>query len=133
MRLRRRLAKANLQAGIIDVDPGEQTALADIEQYGCHIVHVLAEGTLPPFSYSVGIQRSSGAPELIAIGLKRPLAHFILNEYNRRVRSGERFGAGQLASGYPTTAGVWPWDSEADEEFRAWQPLLETPEDHGAR
>lgn len=82
------------------MEPGELKALADIEQYGCHIMHVLAEGTLPPFSYSVGIQRSSGAPELIVIGLKRPLAHFILNEYNRRVQSGERFATGQLASGF---------------------------------
>ncbi len=79
---RRRLAEANLQSGIIDADPGEQRALADIEQYGCHVMHLLAEGDLPPFSYSVGIQRSSGAPELIVIGLNRPLAHFIVNEYN---------------------------------------------------
>jgi Domain of unknown function (DUF4262) len=168
---RRRLDELNLQSGIIDADPGEQKALADIEQYGCHVVHVLAEDELPPFSYSVGIQRSSGAPELIVIGLKRPLGHFIVNEYNRRVRTGERFAAGQIASGfiegfnchfrpvhsshhraylgwdvwlyhgelqvlqlvYPTTAGVWPWDSEADDQFRAWQPLLEKPEGDGAR
>jgi len=168
---RRRLAEANLQSGIIDADPGEQRALADIEQYGCHVMHVLAEGDLPPFSYSVGIQRSSGAPELIVIGLNRPLAHFIVNEYNRRVRTGERFAAGRIASGflegfncqfhpvhsshhcaylgwdvwlyhgefqvlqlvYPTTAGVWPRDHEADDQFRAQQPLLEKPEDDGTR
>ena len=154
------------------IESGEQKALADIERYGCHVVHVLAEGILPPFSYSVGIQRSFGAPELIVIGLKQPLGHAIINEYNRRIRSGERFAWGQLASGfiegvecqhrpvhpshhraylgwnvwlyrgaefevlqliYPTTAGVWPWDEEADEEFRAWQPLLEEPEDDWAR
>ena len=98
------------------------------------------------------LQRSSGAPELIVIGLNRRLAHFIVNEYNRRVRTGERFAAGPIASGflegfncqfrpvhsshhraylgrdvwlyhgefqvrqlvYPTAAGVWPWDHEAE-------------------
>jgi hypothetical protein len=82
------------------MEAGEQKALADIEQYGCHVLHVVAENDLPPFSYSVGIQRSSGAPEVIVIGLKQPLSHFIVNEYNRRVRAGERFMAGQRVSGF---------------------------------
>ncbi len=82
------------------MDVGEKKALADTKKYGCHAIHVLAEGDLPPFSYSVGIQRSSGAHELAVIGLKRPLAHFILNEYNQRVRTGERFVPGQFASGF---------------------------------
>ena len=34
------------------------------------------------------------------MGLKRPIAHFAINEYNRRVRSGERFGDGQFAGGF---------------------------------
>ena len=82
------------------MDAGERKALADIKQYGCHVIHVLAEDELPPFAYSVGIQRSSGAPELIVIGLKRPLSHFIVNEYNRRVRAGTRFAPGQRAAGF---------------------------------
>jgi hypothetical protein len=60
----------------------------------------LAEDDLPPFSYSVGIQRSSGVPEVIVIGLKQPLSHFIVNEYNTRVRAGERFAPGQRVSGF---------------------------------
>jgi hypothetical protein len=75
-------------------------ALADIEKYGCHVIHVSAEGDLPPFSYSVGIQRSSGAPEVVVIGLKQPISHFAVNEYNRRVRAGERFSSGQRATGF---------------------------------
>ena len=27
---------------------------------------------------------------------------------------------------YPTTAGVWPWDANASDSFRAAQPKLET-------
>lgn len=150
------------------MDPGEQKALDDIAEYGCHVIHVLEEGDLPPFVYSVGITRSSGAPELIVIGLKRKMAHFVVNEYNTRVRAGERFEPGQRASGfiggfdvefrkvdrshyrehlgwalwlnngsdfetlqlvYPSTSGVWPWDPDANEGFRAYQPLLDTPAD----
>lgn len=82
----------------MDVD--ERKALDDIEQYGCHILHVMEEGKSPPFSYTVGVQRTSNAPELMVIGLKQPIAHFVLNDYNRRVREGERFSDGQYASGF---------------------------------
>lgn len=146
------------------MNAGEKKALADIAEFGCHVLYILAEDDLPPFCYSVGIERSSAAPELVVVGLKQPLAHFVVNEYNRRVRSGERFTPGQFASGfiegfdcqfrevheshyreylawgvwlyngtdfralqlvYPTTAGIWPWDPEASDWFRAWQPVLE--------
>lgn len=81
-------------------DPEEAKALADIDAYGCHILHVLEEDGEPPFSYSVGIEFNSGAPELIVMGLKPELAQFIINEYCRRVRSGEVFQPGQRSSGF---------------------------------
>ena len=82
------------------MDAGEKKALADIEQYGCHVIHVAAEDDLPPFSYSVGIQRRSGSPEVVVIGLKQSLAHFVVNEYNRRVRAGEKFTPGELYANF---------------------------------
>ncbi|RVC26599.1 DUF4262 domain-containing protein, partial [Mesorhizobium sp. M7A.F.Ca.CA.004.04.2.1] len=72
-------------------DPDEAKALADIEAYGCHILHVLEEGDDPPFTYSVGIEHNFKAPELIVIGLKPEISQFIINEYCSRVRSGEVF------------------------------------------
>lgn len=42
------------------MDDGEKKCLDDIEKYGCHILHILADGDLPPFSYSVGIEKSAG-------------------------------------------------------------------------
>jgi len=80
----------------MSIDPREAKALADIDRYGCHVIHVAAEGDLPPFSYSVGIWRSSGSPEVVVIGLKQDLAHFVVNDYNRRVRGGEVFVPGLL-------------------------------------
>lgn len=82
------------------VDEAEKKCLDDIEEYGCHVIHVLAEGDLPPFSYSVGIERTTGHPEIIIIGLRRELAQFMINEYCARVRAGEGFQGGQRAQGF---------------------------------
>jgi Domain of unknown function (DUF4262) len=90
----------------------------------------------------------------------------MVNEYNRRIRSGEHFREGDLVSGfieefgcefravdvshyheyfgwdlwlhgdadfrvlqlaYPTTAGVWPRDANANESFQMLPPLLDAP------
>lgn len=82
------------------MDEAEKKCLEDIEKYGCHVIHVLTEGTLPPFTYSVGIQKSFGSPEAIIIGLRRELAHFMVNEYCSRIRSGESFSTGQRVGGF---------------------------------
>jgi hypothetical protein len=82
------------------MNSGEQKALDDIGRYGCHVLHVLEEGELPPFSYSVGIHKTSNEPEIIVVGLEEPIAHFIVNEYNGRVRAGERFKIGACYSGF---------------------------------
>ena len=63
-------------------------------------MHIAAEDDLPPFAYSVGIQQSIDAPECVVIGLKQPMAHFVVNEYNARLRNGERFEAGQRYAGF---------------------------------
>jgi hypothetical protein len=109
------------------------------------------------------VQKSSGAPEVMVIGLKQPIAHFVVDEYNRRVGAGERFVPGARYDGfldgfqvqlevvapkhfdeylgwdkwlyggknfealqiiYPTTNGVWPWESGASDWFRQRQPIL---------
>ena len=81
------------------MDPREKKALDDIRAHGCHVIHVLEEAGLPPFSYSVGIQQTSKVAEVIVIviviGLNRDTAHVIVNEYNRLVRTGETFLSGK--------------------------------------
>jgi len=81
-------------------DADEAKALADIEEYGCHILYVLEEDEHPPFAYSVGIEHNFKVPELVVIGLKPELSQTIINEYCRRVRGGERFSIGERASGF---------------------------------
>lgn len=149
----------------------DQQTLDNIQEYGCSVMHIAGEDDLPPFSYSVGVQQTSGAPEMVVIGLKPELAHAIVNQYNTRVRAGETFTPGQRYAGYlggfdvafvpvdkghyeeyfgvalwlyqgpnfevlqlvyPSTQGVWPWDAQASEGFRHWQPLLDSaPESEG--
>lgn len=79
----------------------EKTILANIEAFGCSVTSVSdPEGEQPPFSYSIGIARSAGAPEVIVVGLAPKLGHWMVNEYNRRVGSGERFERGTLYEGF---------------------------------
>lgn len=142
----------------------EKNILAHIDQYGCSVTSVAdPDDGEPPFSYSIGIARSAGAPEMIVVGLASKLGHWLVNEYCRRVSAGERFEPGLLYDGFlegfpvqfsavdrlhrenymrsatwlhdgpdfdavqliwPSTSGVWPWDAEASDWFRANQPLL---------
>jgi hypothetical protein len=73
----------------------------DIERYGCHVISVFdPRGRLPFFSYSIGIQDSSAAPDVIVIGLRPELGGYLVNEYNRQVRKGKRFKRGRRYEGF---------------------------------
>lgn len=73
----------------------------DIKRYGCHVISVFdPNGRLPYFSYSIGIQDSSGAPDVIVIGLRPELGGYLVNEYNRRVQKGKRFKRGTKYPGF---------------------------------
>jgi Domain of unknown function (DUF4262) len=149
-----------------EVRERDKKLLSDIDEYGCHLIHVLAEDDLPPFCYSVGIWQSSGAPELIIVGLKQEISSILINDYNRCIRNGESFQDGQVSGEflegfdclflemdksnyaeylgsnlwlyrgdnfptlqliYPNKNGVWPWQPEASDAFKKWQPLLWEP------
>lgn len=147
-----------------DSAAGDAKALADIAEYGLHVISVVAEGDLPPFAYSIGIEQSLGLPELIVIGLKSPVAHSAINECYRQMKAGNPMTEGTrvtdlLGGGFacligevppahfeeymgwalwlykgshfrarqiifPNTSGVFPWEAEANDWFRNWQPVL---------
>lgn len=74
------------------VNDYERNVLANIEKYGCNVTSVFdPDGNLPPFSYSIGITMSCGAPEVIVVGLNGQLGQSLVNEYNRRAAGGETF------------------------------------------
>ncbi len=79
----------------------ERNILQHIEDHGCSVTSVFdPDEKEPAFSYSIGIARSSGAPEIIVVGLSPKLSHWMINEYNRRCQAGERFQPEVLYLGF---------------------------------
>ncbi len=82
------------------MDKNEQKALDDIKNHGCHILQVLAEEDHPPWSYSIGIATNFQKPDLCVIGLKEPIAKFVINKYVSMLKQDENFLPGKLYSGF---------------------------------
>lgn len=89
------------QGAMAQMDQYESNILRHIEEFGCSITSVFdPEERHPRFSYSIGISRSCGAPELIVVGLKPELGKWIVNEYYSRASKGEVFAPGVLYLGF---------------------------------
>jgi len=63
----------------------------DIRQYGLQVLHILEDETGPPFSYSVGLFKTYGHPEIIMVGLKQQLAHTLINNMAHDIKEGKIF------------------------------------------
>jgi len=83
-----------------NLDENEQKVVDNIEEYGCHVMHIFAEDELPRFTYSVGIYGETKQPELIVMGLKQEVAHYIVNDYKDRIKEGEIFETGKYYSDF---------------------------------
>ena len=59
-------------------DDSERKILEDIESFGWHCVHVMAEGDLVEYAFTVGLFHSFKHPELIVFGLPKTIAQQIL-------------------------------------------------------
>ena len=63
----------------------------DINQYGLQVLYVMGDDTGPGFSYSIGLFKSYGHPEIIIIGLKQQLAHTLINNMAYEIKQGKTF------------------------------------------
>ena len=72
-------------------DAGETKCLADVAKIGWHVVHVLEDDSTPGWSFTVGLARAHGHPELVVFGVPREIAHDALNSIGLRVRAGAKF------------------------------------------
>ena len=81
-------------------DANSNAALANIDRFGCHVLHVQEDATGPCFTYSIGIERTARQPDMVVTGLPAETAHWIINEYNKRVAAGEVFQPNQLYGGF---------------------------------
>ena len=69
------------------MDQYEEKALKDIEQYGCHILHVMEEGEYPGFSYSIRSYKASCTGYLkLSVTMEKliPIQHFGIDIRPRR-------------------------------------------------
>jgi len=69
----------------------DQELLDDIKEYGLQVLHVMADEEGPGFSYSIGLFKSYGHPEIIMIGLKQQLAHTLINNMAYDIKEGKVF------------------------------------------
>lgn len=83
------------------IDLGEQFIRDWVEKLGWAVQFVdPGEAvTEPPFAYTVGLTKTFQHPELIVVGQKRELMHFMLNECAYRVKDGLRLTPGMLLDG----------------------------------
>jgi hypothetical protein len=116
------------------VDDSEGKALSDIEEFGCHLIHVFEDEVSPKFTYSIGIQKCTKQPELIITGLNRELAHSIINKYNARIKNGEMFLSERMYSdfieGFDVTFKVV--DQNKYKEYMGWACWLYRGKDFSA-
>ena len=80
----------------------EAKVLADIVEYGVHIVHVghdAEDEGGPVYSYTVGLWHSFEQPEVIVFGLPEEVAAELLDAVTDEVAEGERFLAGTRHEG----------------------------------
>ncbi|MBO7922585.1 DUF4262 domain-containing protein [Alteromonas sp. K632G] len=82
------------------MDEQDKKALDNIDKYGCHVLNIMEGDGEPCFTYSIGIEKSQGKPDLVIQGLKRELAHNIVNDYKDRLLSGETFEPGKYYSDF---------------------------------
>ena len=75
---------------------GYKKQLSDIKEYGLHVLHVLEGEKGPTFSYSVGLFHNYQHPEIIMIGLKRDLAHILINNIGYDVKHGKAYKSGHF-------------------------------------
>jgi len=82
-----------------NLEPDEKKLADDIIRFGCHIIQIKPENGIPGWSYTVGLYELFRLPEIVVIGLKENLAHFVLNEVARRQKGEIRFTDGHRESG----------------------------------
>jgi hypothetical protein len=63
----------------------------DIKELGLGVLHVLEDEDGPGFTYSIGLYKSYGHPEIIMVGLKQQLAHTLINNMAYDIKEGKVF------------------------------------------
>jgi hypothetical protein len=65
-------------------DSADQKLLDDIHKFGVHVVHIPAEDGTPGWTFSIGLYRTHGSPEVVVFGLPQDVAQFVINDLASR-------------------------------------------------
>ncbi len=92
--------------------------LADVAEYGWHVVHILPDEGAPGWSFSIGLFHTFGHPEFVVFGLPSERAQPIINGLGARIRSGSQFTHGSedtgVLTGYPVRFVAVPESASRD-------------------
>ncbi len=72
----------------------DQKLLADIQAHGWHFVHVRGDDQGPPYSFTVGLYRTHGHPELMVMGLEPEVSHPIMGLAVEQIKQGHVYKDG---------------------------------------
>ena len=73
------------------MDPGDEQILGDVETYGWHMITVPADDHGPGFTYTIGLFKSYGHPEIILFGLPNEVMQGVVATAADLVRGGAKF------------------------------------------
>jgi hypothetical protein len=73
----------------------------NIETYGFQVTSVFdPKGKDPNFAYSIGIQKTTGSPEMIVFGMSPRTAHYLISTYFEQAKAGRCFVPSRPYSGF---------------------------------
>jgi len=72
-------------------DEHDKKLLADVKEYGWHVLGIQEDAEGPAFAYSIGLHHTFEHPEVIIFGLDVKVMHKIINGIGEQIRSGEHF------------------------------------------
>ncbi|MBI3201310.1 MAG: DUF4262 domain-containing protein [Myxococcales bacterium] len=83
----------------------DEKVVADVAEFGWHVIKVAADGTGPAFAFTIGLTKTFGHPEVIVFGLALDAMHSVLNNIGKLVREGRQFAhdvvTDELLEDYP--------------------------------
>lgn len=74
-------------------DPHEAVALANIAEFGWHVVAIHVHSDKPGFAYTVGLMETFAHPELTLFGLKPKTTHRIFSVMVKEIGNGVSFAS----------------------------------------
>jgi Domain of unknown function (DUF4262) len=69
----------------------DEKVIADIAEYGWHVVNIFETDETPGWAFSIGLYRNFDHPEILVFGLKVGLMHSIINNIGDGVCSGKTY------------------------------------------